>query len=411
MTKLDEKVDEIVASGALGRSPVYERLLRYLCEKTDAGSMPKEIDIATDVFERDSFDPANDSTVRVYLHNLRQKLDTYYGALPAGPSLRLQIPKGEYRLELVSADGPDSLPAAGSGRQRYWYAAAVVVVAFIAFLTGRATVPTEVPAAATAASTPVWQAILDDDLPVTVVVGDYFVFAEMDDSGISDRLIRDFSINDSAAFDDYLLANPDLEKRYLDVQLSYLPLGTGAALEAVVRALHRHDKMVRVVPQSQFRAQMIRSAHIIYVGYLSGLGRLARYPFAASRLAVGMSYDELIDTETGVSYLSHAGYVTDDDVGYVDYGYLSTFPGPSDNQFMVVAGMRDEGLMRMAAILTDAGELQSMTSAIAGFRDTAGGPAFETLYEVSSLDRTHVAARRMFAGPLDPGLIWENQAP
>ena len=411
MTEIEENISEIAASGALGRSAVYERLLRYLGKKTGEGRMPKEIDIATDVFERSDFDPASDSTVRVYLHNLRQKLDAYYEALPTQPSLRLQIPKGEYRLVLATGEGSQAQRAAGFGNRRYWYATGIALVIIVAFLAGRATVPVGLPAEATAAATPVWQAMLDDGLPVTVVVGDYFVFAEIDDEGISGRLIRDFSIDDSAEFDEYLRSNPELRSRYLDVRLSYLPLGAGAALEAVVRILHRHNKTVRVIPQSQFRAQMMRGAHIVYVGYLSGMGRLARYPFAASRLAIGMSYDELIDTETGESYQSHAGYVMDDDIGYIDYGYFATFPGPSDNQFLIVAGMRDEGLMRMAAVLADPAELHGMASMLADSDESGTGPAFETLYEVNSLDRTHVAARRLYVGPLNPDLIWESQAP
>lgn len=172
-----------------------------------------------------------------------------------------------------------------------------------------------------------------------------------------------------------------------------------------MRVLHTRNKQVRVIPQSQFRTQMLPGGHIIYVGYLSGMGRLARYPFAASRLAIGMSYDELIDTESGESYLSRAGYVTDNDVDYTDYGYFSAFPGPSDNQFLVVTGMRDEGLMRMAAILADAAELREMTASIAAPQSPA---AFESLYEVNSLDRTYVAAKRLFVSAIDAASSWDN---
>ena len=403
MTDINQQIKEIADSGVLGRSPIYLRLLRYLGECTGRGSLPKEIDIATDVFERNDFDPARDSTVRVYVHNLRQKLDDYYNAMPQGPALRLSIPKGEYRLLLAAPNNVAEPAVETSRRLRFAVAAAAVIV--VAFVAGRFTAPESIPFDEGLATTAVWQPLLDDDLPVTIVVGDYYVFAEVDEDGISNRLIRDFGINDAESFKQYVETNPEIEGRYLDVQLSYLPLGIGAALEAVARVLHTHDKQVRVIPQSQFRTQMLQDAHIVYVGYLSGMGRLARYPFTASRLAIGMSYDELIDMDSGDRFLSRAGYITDNDIGYTDYGYFSTFPGPSDNQFLVIAGMRDEGLMRTAAIVADTSELREM---MGSFGDSPPPTAFESLYEVNSLDRAHVAAKRLFVSPMNAALIWEN---
>ena len=396
----------IADSRMLGRSPVYLRLLQYLGERTSQGRLPKEIDIATDVFDRSDFDPAKDSSVRVYLHNLRQKLDDYYAGLAESPATRIRIPKGEYRLVMVAPDEP-ARPASRSGRLPFAVTVVVLVVvaSTVAFVAGRMTSPVPFSIDQDLAATAAWQPLLDDDLPVTIVIGDYYVFAEVDKDGISNRLIRDFAINDAESFDRYIESNPEVEANYLDVQLSYLPLGVGSALEAVVRVLHTQNKPVRVIPQSQFRTQMLQGAHIVYVGYLSGMGRLARYPFTASRLAIGMSYDELIDTESGESFLSHAGYVTDNDVGYTDYGYFSTFPGPSNNQFLVIAGMRDEGLMRMADILADSAELREMSNALETERPPT---AFEALYEVNSLDRTHVAAKRLFVSRMDPALVWEN---
>jgi len=406
VTEINDQIAEIAHSGVLGRSPIYLRLLRYLGERTGEGSLPKEIDIAADVFERNDFDPAKDSTVRVYLHNLRQKLDAYYETLPQGAVARIRIPKGEYRLVLVAPDKAET-PAAKQDWRSLSAVVAVAVVA-IAFVAGRLTSPVVALPDDGLATTAVWRTLLDDELPVTIVVGDYYIFAEVDEDGSSNRLIRDFAIDSVETFDQYVAANPEVEGRYMDVELSYLPLGVGSALEAVVRVLHAHNKPVRVIPQSQFQTQMLRNAHIIYVGYLSGMGQLARYPFAASRLAIGMSYDELIDTESGESYVSLAGYVTDSDVGYTDYGYFSTFPGPSKNQFLVVAGMRDEGLMRMAAILTDDAELRDMTAQPGIDPKNSGPAAFETLYEVNSLDRAYLAAKRLFVSPIDADLIWGN---
>ena len=55
----------------------------------------------------------------------------------------------------------------------------------------RAPVPT---AAQQVAASPVWHSLFDDDLPTLVVVGDYYIFGEVDSHGEVNRLVRDFSV-------------------------------------------------------------------------------------------------------------------------------------------------------------------------------------------------------------------------
>ena len=76
---LREQAQKIASSGALGRSRSYARLLEFLVDCGVAGRAPKELEIAMEVFGKGAdFDPSQDSMVRVYAHNLRQKLEHYY---------------------------------------------------------------------------------------------------------------------------------------------------------------------------------------------------------------------------------------------------------------------------------------------------------------------------------------------
>ena len=97
-----EQADLIKSSGVLGRSRSYRRLFDYLVENTLSGRAPKEIEIAAEVFSRDkSFDPTQDSMVRVYAHNLRQKIRQYYESEGRSEKRRLILPRGEYRLAVT----------------------------------------------------------------------------------------------------------------------------------------------------------------------------------------------------------------------------------------------------------------------------------------------------------------------
>ena len=127
-----EQAEKILQSTALGRSRFYTSLLEYLLDCSDRGHVPKEIEIAAAVFNRgDDFDPSQDSMVRVYAHNLRQKLQQYYADQGADEPDQITIPKGEYRLALASADSemlPQTMPRPGVAGYRLGLVVALSLV-------------------------------------------------------------------------------------------------------------------------------------------------------------------------------------------------------------------------------------------------------------------------------------------
>ena len=104
---LREQAASIVRSGALGRSRSYARLLEFLVECAHSGRTPKELEIAMEVFGRGAdFDPSQDSMVRVYAHNLRQKLEHYYATAGRNEPRQLLLARGEYRISLAELEEP-----------------------------------------------------------------------------------------------------------------------------------------------------------------------------------------------------------------------------------------------------------------------------------------------------------------
>ena len=93
---LREQARKIEKSGALGRSRSYARLLEFLIDASEAGRVPKELEIAMGVFGKGAdFDPSQDSMVRVYAHNLRQKLEHFYATDGRAEPRRLTLARGE----------------------------------------------------------------------------------------------------------------------------------------------------------------------------------------------------------------------------------------------------------------------------------------------------------------------------
>lgn len=401
------EVQKIAESGILGRSRAYGRLLDYLARCSTEGRRPKEIEIAADVFDKGGdFDPNQDSLVRVYVHNLRQKLDKYYATHPDVDGSRLAIPKGEYRLAVVS-----TAPPVQEGGVRttppLWLGAAIgllglnlLVALWLGWGGGAGDRYQEV------AESRVWADVLGEDFPLLVVVGDYYIFGELDEAGNVRRLVREFDVNSSDDLDDLFVFEPDLQASYLDLDLTYLPQGSAFALKDLLRVVYTSDKPVRVTPMSELRVADLKSHDILYVGYISALGTLMDFVFASSGLRVGESYDELLNRRTGEYFTSGAGIP--EHRNYRDYGLVSTFPGPDGNQFLIIAGTRDSGVMHTAQAITARGDVAALEQTLE-LAATQGPPAFEALYEVTGFDRMNLDAMLVYSSSLDYREIWGGE--
>jgi hypothetical protein len=396
---------KIIASGVLGRSKTYRRLFEYLVENSLVGRAPKELEIATDVFAKAAdFDPTQDSMVRVYAHNLRQKLKQFYDESGASEQVRLSIPRGEYRLAVESVEAPPD-PATSSPWRRsvgLWLALTAVGAVFVAgFALGRLGRPPTTPPVAT---TPLWSAIADDDLPILVVVGDYFILGEVDNRGDVVRFVREFSVNSAADLSAFRTRNPELGQRYQNLNTTYLARSTATALADVLRVLDSlPNRKVDVVTMSEFDPNDVRTSHIVYIGYFSALDKLLDFVFAGSTLAIGETFDELWNVETGQVFTSDAGRPADYR-NYRDYGYFSTFSGPAGNEFVIIAGTRDEGVLHSAEAAADPHYVQAALPAI----EATDSSQFELLYEVTGFDRTHIDAMLVHSGPIDATRIWRG---
>lgn len=378
---LQLQVARVRASGMLGRSHGLSRLFDYLADPARGGVTLSEADVAHEVFGR-AADSGDDASVRVYIHRLRRKLEEFYAGPGQDEAQRLVIPVGEYRLDVVDAAEAPVQPRARLDRRWLWGIAAVLLV--LLNLGGWLWVRAAEPARelARVAAHPLW-AGLGRERPVLVVVGDYYIFGDTDFSDMPKRMVRDFDINSPADLDAFLMNHPQLQGKYIDLDTYYTPVGATLALRQimplVVQAAGGQER-VRVITASQLTPDLMKSADIVYVGYLSALRALQEPVFSRSRYAIGDTYDELIDRKTGRIYVSGAGQAPGDRENR-DYGYLAAFKGAAGNRFVIVAGARDIGVMQTAEVAADAKALARLK-----------GPAQDALYAVEGVGRTNVSA-------------------
>jgi hypothetical protein len=412
----DNEVNRVRQSGVLGESRL-RRLFDYLVSYSQADKSPKEICIAIDVFDKDaSFDVSRDSLVRVYVHKLRRVLDDFYRSEKTPNVLPIFIPRGQYRLQLkevqeLSTSVPsETAPPRGEPRQdaqtdhsyRQWRTWGTWALIFLAGLCAGALAVRSGPWTTGSANMlervqadPLWADMLADSRPLVIVLGDYYLIGETTPTMDVVRLIREFSVNSSDQLDQFLERHPELAPRYTDLGLRYLPTSSAFALRNLVPVLSGAKRPVAVMLASEVTPITFKSADIVYVGYLSGLGFLQRTIFSGSRFTIGESYDELKDSRTGEAYISETADILNtrspaslrDKGVYRDYGYIAKLTGPSGNHIVAIAGTRDEGVRQSAEAITNPDKLSQLRYQV----DPHG--SFETLLEVLAEDGVNLSGR------------------
>lgn len=383
------EVARVQTSGAIGPAGRLRELFDYLAARGPDAAPATQAEIADSVFGQPDTE-GDDATARVYVHRLRKRLEDFYAAHGEGSGgARLALPAGTYALRLAErpAAGEPAAPAPPWPR-RWPYAVALTAALVLAVLAGRF-----FPGSGDAPpANAFWQPFLESDRPIVVVVGDYYMFGEIDPvRPEQSRLIRDFRIDsptDLAAMGE---AEPERYGNAEDVGLTYLPLSTAEALRHVMPILARDGRAVRVIASSELHADTAREANIVYLGLISGLGLLEDTTFAGSGFQVGESYDELIDTVARQTYTSEEARSLASPVFYRDYGYVARFEAPGGTLVAVVAGARDTALRGLAPIVAE-GDLPDPIADLAG--DDEG---FEALFQITGQQGADLSERLVVA--------------
>ena len=394
---LDEQAAIVLGHDIFARSKILDRLFRFLLDCARNGRAPKEVEIAREVFGKEVED---DASIRVHIHRLRRKLDEFYVGAGANLTVRLTIPKGGYRLVAAAVDHavPNQLGGPRAKRPRPLVAIAIgllfVVTMLVTWWLARRPDAAD-DAIVTVRTDSLWQPVVEGDRRVAIVVGDYYIFGERDANGDMARLVREFGVNSYRDLEQRVNADPRHAREYVDLNLNYLPVGTGNAIRLVapiVRRNSRGEVANMVVPVSRLTPEQVKLNNIVYLGYLSGLASLRDAMFGASRYAIGSSYDEIVDQRTGTHFTGGSHLEAADDMPTRDYALIASFGGASGNRIVIIGGTRDAALMQATEFATRPDTLAQLTRAVGGARD------FEALLAIDSLRGVGMRARIVSAG-------------
>jgi hypothetical protein len=380
------EVERVRESGLVGRSGRLRELFDFLAARGPDADPASQAEIAETVFGHGRAE-ADDATARVYIHRLRKRLEQFYEREGAA-SGRLVLPAGTYALHF-EWDETERQPKARARLLRWLVPVLLVLALAAAFIAGRSLTGGGDEPEANA----IWQPFVESERPIMIAVGDYYIFGEIDPLRPEEgRLIRDFSIDSPTDLARAQESNPERYGATQDMGLNYLPFSSAYALRALMPVLAQHPRPVGVMPASEVTSGTFRDYNVVYIGLISGMGLIEDVNFMTSGFAVGESYDELVDIESGRRYVSGEARSLASGRYYRDYGYLARFREPGGAVVAVLAAERDTGLRGLAPLAVSGGLPEGLEEL------TGAGAPFEALYEITGqqgadLDEEIVVAR------------------
>jgi hypothetical protein len=416
-------LQKLLSSEQMDKSEASQRLLRYLAERALRNETPKETEIAIDVFGRDaSFNSAEESLVRVAVRALRRRLHDYYLGPGQQDEVHFDIPKGGYRLVWVPREvaqvrdqtshaltlpgdadsAPPSVaeapPVPAPAREKVgnrwiwrWALAATVLLGVSAVINSylwlhRTQVPID-PATAEIARSPLWSGIIDSDRPLMLVLGDGFMYTNVDPLTGRVQLIRDRAINSSEELRVFLAQNPSIAPGRGQRYTSMLQKSVAIGMASVLRLVSHPGRQIEVRARDDLQVDDLQKYDIVYIGPLSRLGPLAGHYELQSRYRYEQQKTAIHDVVTG-QYFVPEGEIT---VKHTEYALAARFVGPGGHHIVILTpGARNSGMLLTVRTFTSTSGLAELKEKLAALGRVPD--SFEALLSVTSFGQTDVAA-------------------
>jgi hypothetical protein len=276
-------VERVLQGATFRNAPSSRRLLKYLVDHSLAGDADqlKEYTIGVDAFGKPSdYDPRLDSTVRIQIGRLRQKLSEYYRAEGKDDPLVVELPKGRFSLicerrsaEVAAAASVDTTPEPSTvpPSRNPWRLAALtlaglclITLAMAIYSSWKSRTEQHSAALWSPDLEELWRPFLNAGRPLIIAVGNP-LFLQFENKA----LYRDLSIEKP----DDLLKSPQfgavskaLGSRESRPVHYYAAVGDVSAMFLLGQRLGPHHPGMSVVRSSQLQWQQLADANVLFLG-------------------------------------------------------------------------------------------------------------------------------------------------
>ena len=222
-----------------------------------------------------------------------------------------------------------------------------------------------------------------------LVVGDSFMYTQVDPHTGRVQFVRDRAINSSEELRIFLAANPSIAQGKGQRYTSMVQKSTTIGMASVLRLVSRPGRQVEVRARDDLQVDDLQKYDIIYIGPLSRLGPLAGHYELQSRYRYEQETAGIRDIVTGKSFVPE-GEIT---VKHTEYALAARFIGPGGNRIVILTpGGRNSGMLLTVRQVTSTQGLQELEKRLRAFAGGSLPESFEALLSVTSFGQTDVAA-------------------
>ncbi len=349
---ITDHLEKILRSSGFSKSKRFTELLQYLVQSEMDGKTVKETTIAIDLFQKDdSFDPAEDTIVRVSIGNLRKKLATYYFTEGVSDTLRIEIPKGGYHVVFRTVK-PKKYEK-WNLRKRPVFAIPIFLLIISIFgvmflLFQNMNLKTDL--YPVTKNNPIWYEYTHSGIPNMLVIGDYFFMYELHEIENRRIFIRDSRINN---LEEYEKKSPFFYSDWLPLEFTYLRKGVAISSLYVVPILKMSEQEVLIKQSSELIWEDFDQSNLVYTGTIKGFNKL-------EKLLPDFHIQIQRDSVYHIQRLNESGKVadtyilprSDQNSRMTDYSYIGKIRGSGNHTVMIIASGDEVGLVNAVELVT-----------------------------------------------------------
>ncbi|MCX6237226.1 MAG: hypothetical protein NTY07_06645 [Bacteroidia bacterium] len=352
-------IERILNSPTFIHKEVQRNLLNFLYKAAQEGKILREMDIAFDFFKRDTtFQPGDDTIVRVSIYKLRALLDQYYQNEGQKDELVFELPKGYYSLKAVKKGEETSKRIKKPDWKRMVYLFLILSVALNLFLFLRFELRPS------AKSNPVWSDLLQSKLPVYITLGDPFFFRATNDSSNESIVVRDISVNSAQDLQKQNTARFFNRKMKIgNLDYSYLSTNNVRPLPDIISIFSRANIEIRLQTLSETNIEDIKRNNQVFIGNINSFGFFTKF-LEKTSIRLHTHPREIVINKGADSLVLSVpekiqGY-------YIDYAFMVKVPGMNNTIISMMGDFHASGIKGLSNCITEQSSITKLEKDVSG---------------------------------------------
>lgn len=376
ITKINEALDKLLSHHIFVKSPRNARLLKFLVEQAMNGVDIKEHIIGVELFQNNYNPDKNDGRVRVYMFNLRKKLDEYYAEINTGNEVVFKIEKGQYNVHFGSTREVPVTEEKITSKSVFTQTRVIVLCIIVLIVTALVFIfyPKN--------NVYCWQDFFSPKAKNICVIADHQIIEKKQESG------KWLPVIISGVNSEYELAKYVSDHEITDLRAADYTMMTKMApyaLRDLQNWFNTHGSSMDILLESDFRLEETRNHNIIYVGQYKTMvvskGLFLKDSEVFSSLPDGFLYKKGVDEVRYITQNSGDGNKT-------EYAMVSYIPMDNGNKALFLTSNHDIGAMATVRNFTNQEWLNKFYKEI-----PKGVKYFNALFEVNGVRRTDMSCK------------------